>query len=139
MKFSTSIAVAALAELAFCAPTRISKRQSSEGPVGYASLNGGTTGGQGGSETTVSDLDAFIEAVGADSAAIVYVSGTISGAGSVYVTSDKSILGLNSDSRLDGVGLYIKEANNVIVQNLAISNVLADNNDAIGIQESTNV
>ncbi|KAK3695989.1 hypothetical protein LTR37_018207 [Vermiconidia calcicola] len=139
MKFSTSIAVAALAELAFCAPTRISKRQSSEGPVGYASLNGGTTGGQGGSETTVSDLDAFIEAVGSDSAAIVYVSGTVSGSESVYVTSDKSILGLNSDSRLDGVGLYIKEANNVIVQNLAISNVLADNNDAIGIQESTNV
>ena len=98
-----------------------------------------TTGGEGGTTTAVSSLAAFTEAVGGDSAAVVYISGTISGSASVYVTSDKTILGLNSDSGLSGVGLYIKEASNVIVQNLAISKVIANNNDAIGIQESTNI
>ncbi|KAK6392265.1 hypothetical protein LTR65_003721 [Meristemomyces frigidus] len=116
-----------------------SSSSSDDGPVGYASLNGGTTGGKGGTTTTVSSLAAFTAAVSGDSAAVVYVSGTITGAASVRVGSNKSIIGLSSGSGLSGVGLYIKEVTNVIVQNLAISKVLAENNDAIGIQASTNV
>lgn len=98
-----------------------------------------TKGGSGGSTTTVSSLASFTKAVSGDSAAVVYVSGTISGSAQVRVGSNKSIVGLNSKSKLSGVGLYIKEVSNVIVQNLAISKVLADNGDAIGIQESKNV
>ncbi|KAK5111400.1 hypothetical protein LTR85_012174 [Meristemomyces frigidus] len=98
-----------------------------------------TTGGEGGTTTTVSSLAAFTAAVSGDSAAFVYVSGMITGSASVRVGSNKSILGLSSGSGLSGVGLYIKEVTNVIVQNLAISKVLAENNDAIGIQASTNV
>ncbi|KAI6891489.1 hypothetical protein KC334_g13999, partial [Hortaea werneckii] len=112
---------------------------TTDGPVGYASLNGGTTGGQGGTTTTVSELPAFTEAIKADDPMVVYVSGTISGSEQIHVAGDKSILGLDSDSGIEGVGLYIKEVSNVIVQNLKISKVKADAGDAIGIQASTNV
>lgn len=97
-----------------------------------------TTGGKGGTTTTVSSLAAFTEAVSGDSAAVVYVSGTITRSDSVRVGSNKSIIGLSSAAGLSGVGLY-KEVSNVIIQNMAISKVLADNNDAIGIQASTYV
>ncbi len=40
---------------------------------------------------------------------------------------------------LTGVGFYIKDQSNVIMRNLKISKVLADNGDAIGIQNSKNV
>lgn len=40
---------------------------------------------------------------------------------------------------LTGVGLYIKGVSNVIVRNLKISKVKAENGDAIGIQASKNV
>ncbi|KAI7252078.1 hypothetical protein KC335_g15965, partial [Hortaea werneckii] len=79
---------------------------TTDGPVGYASLNGGTTGGQGGTTTTVSDLPAFTEAIKADEPMVVYVSGVISGSEQIHVAGDKSILGLDSDSGIEGVGLY---------------------------------
>lgn len=40
---------------------------------------------------------------------------------------------------LTGVGLYINKVSNVIVRNMKISKVEADNGDAIGIQASSNV
>ncbi|KAI7701582.1 polysaccharide lyase family 1 protein [Hortaea werneckii] len=112
---------------------------TTDGPVGYASLNGGTTGGQGGTTTTVSELPAFTEAIKADDPMVVYVSGTISGSEQIHVAGDKSILGLDSDSGIEGVGLYIKDVSNVIVRNLKLSKVKSDAGDAIGIQASTNV
>lgn len=140
MKNTLSYALAAFATSALAAPTQ-SRRQAADGPVGYASLNGGTTGGAGGTTTTVSSLSEFTAAATADEPTVVYVSGKLTGGDGepVRVTSDTSIIGLNSESGIEGVGLYIKEVSNVIVQNLAISKVVADAGDAIGIQESTNV
>ncbi|KAJ9626899.1 hypothetical protein H2203_003355 [Taxawa tesnikishii (nom. ined.)] len=113
---------------------------TTDGPVGYASQNGGTTGGQGGSTTTVSSLAQFTAAVTKDDTArVIVVSGTITGAAKVYVGSNKSIIGADSSAKLVGVGLYINKQKNVIVRNLAISKVLAENGDAIGIQASSNV
>ena len=40
---------------------------------------------------------------------------------------------------LTGVGLYIRQVSNVIVRNLKIAKVDADNGDAVGIDESTNI
>ncbi|KAK3106716.1 hypothetical protein LTR53_018209, partial [Teratosphaeriaceae sp. CCFEE 6253] len=138
---ASTIILSSSAATIVVAPTKAasSSSSSSSGPVGYASQNGGTTGGAGGTTTTVSDLDAFTAAVTGDDAAIVYVSGTISGAAQVRVGSNKSILGADSSAGLEGVGLYIKDVSNVIVQNLKIAKVLAENGDAIGIQASTNV
>ncbi|TNY18340.1 pectin lyase fold/virulence factor [Rhodotorula diobovata] len=114
---------------------------SSKGPVGYASLNGGTTGGAGGSSITVSDLASLRNAVKGDTAAIVYVSGVIKGDGeTVKVGSNKSILSKNGGGKdgMTGGGFLVKEAKNVIIRGLTLSKSPAPT-DLVGIQKSTNV
>ncbi|KAF4978318.1 hypothetical protein FZEAL_5291 [Fusarium zealandicum] len=106
--------------------------------IGYASLNGGTTGGNGGSVTTVSSLAQFSAAAEADGKKVIYVKGTISGAAKVRVGSDKTIVGATG-ATLKGIGLYVNKQSNVIIRNLAIKEVKATEGDAIGIQASTNV
>lgn len=113
---------------------------SSGEAFGYAAQNGGTTGGAGGQETTVTSLEELTEAVKGDEAKIVYIDGTIEGAAKVKLGSNTSLLGKNSESGLTGIGLSIRKVENVIVQNLAISKVTADDGeDAINIDAATNV
>ncbi|EKG11903.1 Pectate lyase/Amb allergen [Macrophomina phaseolina MS6] len=142
MKATTLATFALSAVSALAAPTKTFAKRAAitDGPdVGYATLNGGTTGGAGGSTTTVSSLAQFTAAAEADGAAVIVVSGNISGAAKVRVGSDKTIIGKDSSAVLEGVGLYINKQKNVIVRNLSIKNVLAENGDAIGIQASQNV
>ena len=111
-------------------------------PVGYASQNGGTTGGKGGTTTTVASLAEFTAAVGKKTdttAKVIYIKGAITGPAKVNIGSNKSILGTDSSASLTNVGLYVDKSKNVVIQNLKISKVLATNGDAIGIQASTNV
>lgn len=85
--------------------------------------------------TSLSELQSAAEA---DGAAIIIVSGTITGSDVVNVAADKTIIGA-SGSELVGVGLRIKDVSNVIIRNMKISKVLAEAGDAIGIQASSNV
>ncbi|RAQ97777.1 hypothetical protein A4R35_19715 [Thermogemmatispora tikiterensis] len=104
--------------------------------VGYGA---GTTGGAGGSVTTVSTLSALQNAVKGSSPKIVYVSGTITGDTDVDVGSNTSIIGVGSTASLVGISLSIKDVSNVIIRNLSISFVRADGNtsgDAIHIEHS---
>ncbi|THX98597.1 putative pectate lyase [Aureobasidium pullulans] len=140
MKFTPSFALAALTSLAVAAPHDIvNKRAVASGPVGYASTNGGTTGGQGGATTTVSTLAQFTKAATAKEPTVVYISGKITGNDKVRVSSDTSIIGLNSDSALENIGLFVNKVENVILRNFKSGKVLAKNGDAIGIQASKNV
>lgn len=112
--------------------------------IGFATLNGGTTGGAGGPSTTVTTLAALKACASTSGPAICIVSGTISGGDTVRVASDTTIVGANSAARLNGIGLTIKgsksaKVSNVIVRNLSISKVLATNGDAIGVQFADNV
>lgn len=104
MKFTTVLA--GLVGLAAAAPTptenlaqldsrTIQKRAtiSDKADIGYATQNGGTTGGSGGTVTTVSTLAQFTAAAASSSKLIIVVSGTISGAAQVKVTSNKTIVG----------------------------------------------
>ncbi|KAL3477047.1 pectin lyase fold/virulence factor [Aspergillus californicus] len=112
----------------------------SDAAFGYASLNGGTTGGAGGSTTTVTTYDELAAAVEGDEAKIVIVSGTITQtADQIEVGSNTSILGEDANAVLDGFGLVLKEVENVIIRNLGVKNVLAENGDAIGAEYSTNI
>lgn len=106
--------------------------------IGYCTQNGGTTGGAAGASTTVTTLDDLRTAAGADGAAIIVVDGTISGAEQIDVSSDKTIIGA-AGSSLEGVGLRVKDASNVIIRNMKIAKVLADSGDAISIQAASNV
>ncbi|KAH7015791.1 family 1 polysaccharide lyase [Ilyonectria destructans] len=106
--------------------------------VGYCTQNGGTTGGTGGSQVTVTTLSQLTAAAIADGASIIFVQGSISGAAKVQVGSNKSIIG-KTGSSLTGIGLTILGQKNVIVRNMKISKVEHDYGDAITIQKSTNV
>ncbi|HPM12482.1 MAG TPA: Ig-like domain-containing protein [Bacteroidales bacterium] len=92
--------------------------------VGFATQNGGTTGGLGGTEVYVNnyaDLKTYCES---STTYIIYVSGTIdAGAdgGSIRPKSNKSIIGVGNNTLLWGVGFTISGYNNIIIRNLRIS------------------
>ncbi|KAK2002757.1 pectate lyase [Colletotrichum falcatum] len=143
MKF---FAVTLMAALAIASPAKtanarreLAPRQAAEAcSIGYCTQNGGTTGGAGGSSVTVKTVDELVAATKRTGPLTIVVSGAISGSAKVRVSSDKTIIG-EKGSSLSNVGLYIRQANNVIVRNLKIGGVQASNGDAIGIDESTNV
>lgn len=106
--------------------------------IGYATQNGGTTGGADGEQTTVTSLEELKAAAEAEGAAVIIIDGAITGSEQVDVTSDKTVIGA-AGSSLEGVGLRVKKASNVIIRNVKISKVLADAGDAITVQASNNV
>ncbi|KAK7932464.1 pectin lyase fold/virulence factor [Apiospora marii] len=106
--------------------------------VGYCTQNGGTTGGTGGTTTTVSTLAQFTAAAESSNKMVIVVKGSISGNTKVRVKSNKSIIGA-SGSSMTGVGLTINKQSNVIVRNMKMSKVVAENGDILTIQNSKNV
>ncbi|KAH6639752.1 putative pectate lyase A [Boeremia exigua] len=105
--------------------------------VGYATLNGGTSGGKGGATVIVSTLAELEGAIAGNDPRIVIVSGTITGAKKIFVGSNKSIIGRNG--KIVGIGLSVVNATNVIIRNTVHQYVLATYEDAITIKYSTNV
>ena len=118
----------------------------STGLIGYATLNGGTTGGQGGSTTTVSTLSELqtwaLSREGNTTPAILYINGKISSSQSTVVTikagANVSVIGLGSTAELQNIGLNFRAYNNVIVKNLKIHEVFYPN-DALTIDNCHNV
>ncbi|KAF2006196.1 polysaccharide lyase family 1 protein [Amniculicola lignicola CBS 123094] len=110
-----------------------------DGPTtGYATENGGTTGGKGGKQVSVSTLAELTTAVAGDEASIVIITGPISGSGeNVKIGSNKSVIGKDSTAQLSGFTLTVKGVSNVIIRNIAVSKVVGG--DAIAIQKATNV
>jgi pectate lyase len=110
--------------------------------IGYATVDGTTTGGQGGQSVTVSTLSALTSAANSSSPMIITVSGTITGTGSVVVKSNKTIIG-QSGATLNGVGLRLYGVSNVIIKNLKIQNVVAatgaGDNDCINLKYTHHV
>ncbi|KAI0534530.1 pectate lyase a [Xylaria digitata] len=149
MKF-VSIASALLAGVATAVPTptedgplngrTVEKRAAITDAcqVGYCTMNGGTTGGAGDTTTTVSTLAQFTAAAQAEGPAVILVSGSLTGAVKVNVTSNKSIIG-KAGSSLTGIGLTILGQSNVIIRNLKSSKVLAEYGDVVTVQKSSNV
>jgi pectate lyase len=93
-------------------------------PVGFASLNGGTTGGRGAQTVTASTYDQLKSYAESATAYIIMVQGMISNGangGKISVKSNKSIIGVGSTAFLYGVGLDINNSNNIIIQNLRLS------------------
>ena len=109
--------------------------------IGFATLNGGTTGGGAGQTVTAStyaDLKSYGES---STAYVIMVSGTISNGangGKISVKSNKSIIGVGSTAFLNGVGIDINNANNIIIQNLRISLIgVTTRTDTAGVYSST--
>lgn len=97
MKVSAILSLG-LSTLALAAPTRLTKRAALDdvATTGYATENGGTTGGSGGETTEVASFDELTAAVKDDTARIVVITGPISGSDSVKIGANKSIIGKDS-------------------------------------------
>jgi pectate lyase len=94
------------------------------GIAGFATQNGGTTGGQGGTTvtaTTYAQLKSYLES---STTYIVRVDRRIYNGvkgGRINVNSNKTVLGVGTAGFLDGVGLNISSKRNIIVQNIKIT------------------
>ncbi|KAJ3573725.1 hypothetical protein NP233_g2241 [Leucocoprinus birnbaumii] len=138
MKFFASVVAFFAVQLVSANPIEKRASVNDVANIGYATLNGGTTGGSGGTQTTVTTLAALTSAVSGDAKKVVIISGTITGSAVVKVGSNTSVIG-KSGSALNGIGLRVLEESNVIIRNVKISKVLADVGDAIGIQAAHQV
>lgn len=133
--------------------------------IGFASQNGGTTGGSTSKVVTATnfiELKNYLESPINDY--IVKVEGRIynnTSGGSIRVRSNKTLIGTTANAFLDGIGLTIEGYRNVIVRNIKFSmtsitnrtdpqvysptgdegrpQILVNGGDAIRINNSTNI
>jgi pectate lyase len=102
--------------------------------IGWATVNGTTTGGAGGPTVTVSSGSQLVSEMQAAGPRIIQVSGTVSLSGMNDVASNKTIVGLGSNATIEGGGLDVDEASNVIIQNLTFRDW---GDDAINLQDGS--
>ncbi|GAA1033941.1 hypothetical protein GCM10009557_37200 [Virgisporangium ochraceum] len=116
---------------------------------GWASVNAwgqnGTTGGAGGPTVTVTTAAQFLAEIAASGPRVIRVSGMLSLPGPMHdVTSDKTIVGVGSNSGISGGGLNVgipiddnitsppaNAVHNVIIRNLRI---VESDDDGINVQ-----
>lgn len=115
------------------------------GLYGYAAQTTGTTGGAGGTSVTVSTGTALMAAIRANTSnapLTIYVNGVITPANTPS-TYDKieikdrnniSIIGVGTSGEFNGIGLYVRRASNIIIQNIKVHHVLLGPKDCIGIE-----
>jgi len=101
-----------------------------DGPLGWASQNGGVSGGS--EEVAVSSADEFLAAIG-EGGLIVRVSGSIAISGMNDVASDTTVIGA-SGARITGGGLDVSGQSNVVVTNLVFDDW---DDDAVNVQEGS--
>jgi pectate lyase len=122
------------------APTPAPTPDPGDGPVGYASVNAlgqnGTTGGAGGPVVTVSNATQLLDYIFRTGPYVVQVDGMITVPAAMHkVASDKTIVGLGSNSGISGGGLNMTNGvKNVIIRNLRFINA---SDDSVNIQESS--
>lgn len=128
---------------------------------GYATLNGGTTGGAGGqvvyASTGTEINQAMCSRAADDTPLIIYVTGTINHgnttkvSGSCDTTAEEiqfkgvkniSLIGVGNAAVFDQIGIHLRDTSNIILQNLHIKNVkksgspTSNGGDAIGMESN---
>ncbi|MBO1330903.1 polysaccharide lyase family 1 protein [Streptomyces sp. VRA16 Mangrove soil] len=130
------------------------------GATGYATQNGGTTGGAGGTTvkaTTGTQIhQALCGRAAGDTPITIEVEGTINHANTSKVSgescntadgvielkqiSNVTIVGVGSGAVFDQLGIHIRESSNIIIQNVTVQNVkksgtpTSNGGDAIGME-----
>lgn len=114
--------------------------------TGFAGYNFDLTGGAGGITVTVDNgvslINALEQASDTNMPITIYVDGTITDANSggqgrsidIKDMDNVSIIGVADRGEFDGIGIQIRRANNIIIQNLKIHHVLTGGKDAISIE-----
>ena len=88
-------------------------------PVGWASLNGGTTGGGAATQTLVTTLAQLNTAAAGTTARVIFVSGKLA-QGTATIGSNKTIIGCSGTTPTLSGTVQIKNATNVIIRNMNI-------------------
>ncbi len=108
------------------------------GLVGWATVNGTTTGGSGGSTVDVDTASELVNAAKSSTKQVIRISGTLSVA-SLVVASNKTLVGVNGSATIVG-GIEINGRTNVIIQNLKVNAKSSGvNGDGIRITNSNHV
>ncbi|KAF8174122.1 pectin lyase-like protein [Mycena galopus ATCC 62051] len=137
--FHRTIVFATLVALLVSAATIDKRAAPTNELVGFATLNGGTTGGAGGPTTTVTTLAALRAAITGATPKIVQINGIITGDGdTIDVGNHTTVVGIGSNSGVTGGGFRVKKGTNVIFRNLQLSKSPAPT-DLIELQTSTNI
>lgn len=136
--------------LALAAPTAFAQTAGATyGLYGYATLTTGVTGGAGGTSVTVSTGTALMAAIRANTTSApltIYIDGVITPA-NTPATYDKieikdrsniSLIGVGTRGEFHGIGIYVRRASNIIIQNLNIHHVQYGPKDCIGIEGPAN-
>lgn len=95
--------------------------------VGFAALNGGTTGGAGGETVRVKTYEELVTAAGGEkdkTPRIIEVEGKIEiagGGGPIQIGSNKTLVGVGNTAFISQIELYIKNTSNIIIQNIRFS------------------
>jgi pectate lyase len=88
-------------------------------PVGWASLNGGTTGGGAATGQLVTTLAQFNTAAKGTTAAVIFVSGNL-GQGTATIGSNKTIIGCSGTNPTLSGHVGLSSQSNVIIRNMNI-------------------
>ena len=105
-----------------------------EKPDGFASLNGGTTGGYGGRIVYVTDLDSLKNLMDSEEKLVLLLEGTFQLSGMTTCRSNKTLIGLGAGAEMTGGGLEFYKRSNVIVRNILFSDA---QDDCIKINQNT--
>ncbi|MFH9732555.1 polysaccharide lyase family 1 protein [Streptomyces sp. NPDC017260] len=156
---------AALATLAVAAATGVvlsmpQAAAAASGATGYATQNGGTTGGAGGETVRATTGTAIHQALcgraSSSTPITIEVEGTINHGNTTKVSGDScstaadkielkqisnvTIVGVGGGAVFDQLGIHIRESSNIIIQNVTVRNVkksgspTSNGGDAIGME-----
>ncbi|MDT0330425.1 pectate lyase family protein [Nocardiopsis lambiniae] len=154
----STLATAAL--VAACLTLPMSQASAQAGATGYATQNGGTTGGAGGQTvraTTGTQIhEALCSRPSTGTPIIIQVEGTIDHGNTSKVSgpgcdtaddvielkriSNVTLVGTGGGAVFDQLGIHIRESHNIIIQNVTVRNVkksgspTSNGGDAIGME-----
>ncbi|MEV1171588.1 polysaccharide lyase family 1 protein [Nonomuraea sp. NPDC049784] len=160
LRLQAALATAAIAGTIGMVLPGIQASAASGSATGYATSNGGTTGGSGGQTvraTTGTAIHAALCSRASSSTPItIEVEGTINHGNTSKVSggscntadgvielkqiSNVTIIGVGSGAVFDQLGIHIREASNIIIQNVTVRNVkksgspTSNGGDAIGME-----
>ncbi|MEV6301110.1 pectate lyase [Actinoplanes sp. NPDC051861] len=153
---------AAAGAIAFGAPLPQASAAAVGSATGFASQNGGTTGGNGGATVRASTGTAIHTALcnraSSSTPVTIEVEGTINHGNTAKVSGDScntaagvielkdisnvTIIGVGSGATFDQLGIHIRNSSNIIIQNVTVKNVkksgspTSNGGDAIGMEST---
>ncbi|MDT0443106.1 pectate lyase family protein [Streptomyces johnsoniae] len=105
---------------------------AADAPEGFASTEGGTTGGAAGETVTVTTFEELDRYATASEPYVIRVAAAIEAdpfGHEIRVASDKTIVGVGTEGEIVGGGFFLNEVSNVIIRNLTIRDTRMSDDD----------